>query len=397
MDKNRSTIYKIIVLGLSFVLGAVILEFSARALLKISRLDEKIKDVEYKMRHRNILPISRADTYLGWSFNPSSRGSLYTSDFYVEYSINSEGLRDKEISLNKPSGEFRILALGESTVFGQGIDYGRRFTEIIEDALENVEVVNFGVWGFGADQSLLFLERDGFKFQPDLVILFVFSDFFERCKFISKIGSLKPRFIPNQNKNGIELQDLGFLKSKFKPPTSVVVNPNIKISRAENKFFMRSNFFKLLFDIIRMEELKKVNQGFDRKTWEQIKRVSEKDLASNYDNESFEKLIYFILQRYRAVCEKHGVGFILVGNGFYSRKSFDSICRDLNIPFLDLSSVLSYASRIRRLNFNIDLHYNAFAHKVIGEYVSGYLQKKYNLNKNQNYNFEFLGKWKVGL
>ncbi|MCM8782258.1 MAG: hypothetical protein NC828_04340 [Candidatus Omnitrophica bacterium] len=115
--------------------------------------------------------------------------------------------------MDKPKEQFRILALGESTVFGVGINYGQRFTEIIEQLLSNVEVVNMAISGFGMDQSYLQLKREGFQYKPDLVILFSILDYPERCKDYYFWHRFKPRFVVNKNK--LELQNLDFVKKEF--------------------------------------------------------------------------------------------------------------------------------------------------------------------------------------
>lgn len=185
--------------------------------VKKAKLNEKIKYIEDASVHNSQSLIGcREDEKIGWGFKPNSESREITSDFDVVYSINSKGIRDKEISFEKLPEEFRIIALGESTVFGWGVNYGKRFSEIIEQILDNTEVINMGVGGFGMDQSFLQLERDGFKFNPDLVILFLFDDFIERCKdVIRDWGEFKPRFVLNEDKVDLVLQDLDFVKKNL--------------------------------------------------------------------------------------------------------------------------------------------------------------------------------------
>lgn len=391
MDKYKlkSAIHKIFLLGISICFSLVVLEVSAGSILKIYKLEEKVKYLEKKSHDNNRTPIGSFDQCLGWSFKPNVKGRGYSTDYQVDYFVNSKGLRDKEISLDKSPREFRILALGESTVMGQGVNYGQRFTEVIENSLENVEVVNMGVWGFGVDQSLLQLERDGFQFRPDLVILFVFFDFLDRCNYITPHLS-KPRFILNQDKSGIELQ-LRSVESKFKPPQYPTAKPEAKILIGIREFFRRSKFIALLYNIKRIRKLKQVKQKLENDR----QRGVQEERVRHYNRADFKQLIYFILQRYRAVCQAQGADFLLVNFESSKKKYLMRICRDLKICFVDLSGVFSYASQIRSLRFNIDPHYNEFAHRVIGEYTGAYLQKKYNLKQNKNYTYEFFGKWKI--
>lgn len=105
--------------------------------------------------------------------DPNTSVLATTSDFSVIYKTNSKGLRDKEYSYIKPKGKIRILAFGDSYTFGEGIEYGKRFTDIPENYYPNLEIINFGVPGWGIDQELLRFAAEGLKYSPDYVIIFI--------------------------------------------------------------------------------------------------------------------------------------------------------------------------------------------------------------------------------
>ncbi len=114
------------------------------------------------------------DDALGWSLVPGShmRSVDYGKGFDYLVEVNSLGLRDREIPEKRESGKKRILILGDSVAFGIGLDYGDRFSDIMQRALgDDVEVLNAGVPGWGNDQELLYYERKGRNLHPDLVIL----------------------------------------------------------------------------------------------------------------------------------------------------------------------------------------------------------------------------------
>lgn len=87
--------------------------------------------------------------------------------------MNSQGWRDAERSYEKPAGTRRIVVVGDSMVFGVGVDDGERFTEKLEQRLTRCEVLNLGVGAYGTDQELRVLELEGFRYHPDAVILVV--------------------------------------------------------------------------------------------------------------------------------------------------------------------------------------------------------------------------------
>jgi lysophospholipase L1-like esterase len=115
----------------------------------------------------------RIDRDLNWALIPnhtSTRGG-------AQCRTNSHGLRDQEIPLKKPSGTYRILVLGDSTVLGFAIPFEKTFSEQLERMLNDrnpetrFQVINAGVPGYSLYNCLIYLKRDGIQFDPDLIIL----------------------------------------------------------------------------------------------------------------------------------------------------------------------------------------------------------------------------------
>ncbi len=89
---------------------------------------------------------------------------------------NSLGFRDREHSIEKPPGTYRILVLGDSITQGFGIEANEDvFTSVLETKLRtkgvNAEVLNFGVSGYNTEQEVETLREKGVPFDPDLVVL----------------------------------------------------------------------------------------------------------------------------------------------------------------------------------------------------------------------------------
>lgn len=92
--------------------------------------------------------------------------------------INSDGLRGPETPLEPPPGTYRIALLGDSFIEGFEVPYSRTVGEVLERRLSAlrgtpVEVLNFGVGGYGTTQQLLTLRHKVWKYSPDLVLLAV--------------------------------------------------------------------------------------------------------------------------------------------------------------------------------------------------------------------------------
>lgn len=135
-------------------------------------------------------PLHPTDTYLvpqGWQSGtmelvPGADVREKTVEWDIRIRINSQGLRDREIPLEKAPGVYRILVLGDSQTFGQGVQAEETYAKVLERALpevdgRKVEVVNTGVPGTGTAHQLWYLEQKGWRYQPDAVVVgFYFND-----------------------------------------------------------------------------------------------------------------------------------------------------------------------------------------------------------------------------
>ncbi len=98
----------------------------------------------------------------------------------VPVKINSAGLRDREFSLDKPDGTYRILALGDSTTFGWGVLQDKTYAKVLEQRLNDnpppgkprhFEVINSGVGNYNTAQEVAYFKERGRLYHPDMVIL----------------------------------------------------------------------------------------------------------------------------------------------------------------------------------------------------------------------------------
>ena len=96
----------------------------------------------------------------------------------ISVDINSHGLRGPETLYAKPPGTFRILNLGDSVAMGWGIreedTYGRQLEMLLKQqgaGALHYEVINAGVPGWNPANELAYLQAEGFKYEPDLILL----------------------------------------------------------------------------------------------------------------------------------------------------------------------------------------------------------------------------------
>jgi len=93
----------------------------------------------------------------------------------VQIDISSQGLRDREYPLERPAGVRRIVVIGDSVTFGNGLEVGDTYPEQLEARFAGgerpVEVLNLGVGGYDIRNAVGRLELLGLAFQPDDVVV----------------------------------------------------------------------------------------------------------------------------------------------------------------------------------------------------------------------------------
>ncbi len=98
---------------------------------------------------------SQFDAELGWSTRPghvSADGTIH---------VNAQGLRaTREYAATRPSGMRRVLACGESFTFGEEVADAETWSARLEARVPALEVLNYGVGGYGTDQALLRVARE---------------------------------------------------------------------------------------------------------------------------------------------------------------------------------------------------------------------------------------------
>jgi lysophospholipase L1-like esterase len=155
----------------SLVLTFALLEIGARGWLAFLATPEQ-RDLY--ILYSDLKPSQFAWTphhYLGYYPTPNySKGNTHH---------NSLGYRGEEISLEKPAGVYRIVALGGSSTYDVRIEDDKQtFTAQLEAMLraahgsQSVEVINAGVPGYNSWEMLGNLEFRVLDLSPDLIIIY---------------------------------------------------------------------------------------------------------------------------------------------------------------------------------------------------------------------------------
>jgi len=161
-SRIRKLLAKLLLVFIGFAIGGVIAEVALRV--------AGYSFPEFYQR----------DEVRGVSLLPGAEG-WYRKEGEAYIRINSDGLRDREHTITKPEDTFRIAVVGDSYCEAFSVSPEEAFWSVMGKKLEEcnalpgkrIEVINFGVSGYGTAQELLTVREKVGKYSPDLVLLAV--------------------------------------------------------------------------------------------------------------------------------------------------------------------------------------------------------------------------------
>ena len=155
----------------------------------------------------------------GWSLNPGASFEWQGEGDRSFIRANQDGLRDREHTKQKPPKTFRIAVVGDSFAEALQVPMENTFWWKMRKQLNQkctalgdrkVEVINFGVQGYGTAQELMTLRHKVWEYSPDLVLLAFFpgNDIINNSKKL-EFYKRRPFFI---YQNGELIPDQSWLK-----------------------------------------------------------------------------------------------------------------------------------------------------------------------------------------
>ena len=111
---------------------------------------------------------------LHWMCRPNLQSFVSSSDGIV-LNTNLHGMREGPTSYIKDDNEYRIIVLGDSSNFGQGVSGEEMWSSQLESILsstgaQKISVLNAACPGWTTHQGVEVMESYGWKYEPDLVI-----------------------------------------------------------------------------------------------------------------------------------------------------------------------------------------------------------------------------------
>lgn len=178
------------------------------------------------------------DPELGWMPKTNFSALHQSYGFSVVVRQNGFGLRGPdELRVEKQPGRRRVLVLGDSYVWGYGVNQSELFSEP-EVHKSPDELLNFGVSGYGTDQELLYYLRRGTNFGVDEVVL-----------------ALTPY---NDIENNLAAEQYGYAKPYFTLADGLTLHrDHVRPRRLQgglNQFRLRSRVWNLIDEGVRSIE-----------------------------------------------------------------------------------------------------------------------------------------------
>jgi hypothetical protein len=309
----------------------------------------------------------------------------------IPYTVdtNSLGLRGPEISMVKPEGAMRIVALGDSVTDGFYVDNADTFPVLMEkylrDAGKNVEVVNAARGGASIDVEYNILRRYGMPLQPDVVVLTFVTNDIDDLRGVDKAA-----LVGDEDMKNVMLQGAAASEVFFLARTALgewILDTSLRMSHGNYRRFQRGMTAEELqarYDIPGGANFSKNLRHFEKK------HIDPNDSIVGYPalNAGHRETIAdygFVLGHMNDFLEGADIRLILAYcpsyNQVHDPKSSTELaeairgeCERRAIPFVDLTPAFREGVKTEVLHLApVDYHLTPAGNRVLGRGIADFL------------------------
>ncbi len=294
------------------------------------------------------------DPVLGWRGKKDIERRFHRPEFDVLVGHDEEGFRRPDPE--RPAHPRRkILILGDSIVWGWGVEQGELFSDHLQRALApEVAIYNRGVNAYSTGQELLLLRQEIDKRDYDTVLVLV-----SRTDIGDNIDDKKHR-------PAFDLVD-GELVARNQPPPGRLKNP---VERFVDDHSYAINFLSW--------QLAHMKRGEKAAEW---MHADAPPTPPNFESEPGYGVTKRLLEQIAAVCREHGVRLVfaygttfleqrdtMIESGF--RKLVADVAESEGAGFVELSGPLqTEANAGNEILFPGDKHWNAAGHRTASDAI----------------------------
>lgn len=347
--------------------------WKSRLLIAVSTVLLTLLSIEIAVRVIPLYPdtFEIYDPDLGWRMTPNKSGTylniLCLGEFTNRVTLNSHGLHDVEHSYEPPTNNtYRILMLGDSMVAALEVPLEQAFFRRLEAQLNDVgdisyEVIAAGHHGYSTSQELWYYEKEGRRYQPDLVILVIqpANDFLDNHASLRLVGTGSYPYYTLDNNNELMLHtpSIGEIPANWGGRS---INP------LHDTLYQISYLYRLLFR--RIDILKGIQENYDD--------PAHGDDPQRLLDEAWA-ITRAVISQLKNEVEADGAQFAVViapgvwrtqaeGESIYA--DFEKIMNDLGIPYLNLAPTFQASqSSSPPLIYACDHHWTARGHQLVAD------------------------------
>jgi len=284
--------------------------------------------------------VYQPNTVFASVYDPAGdRRGYFGADGKVVYRLNMFGLRGPDVSGMKQPNGFRVLCLGDSITFGEGVreedTYAMQLQKLLAAAMPDrkVEVLNEGVQGYGTKEEINSYHLLGAAYQPDVVIIGFFlndaMDFAETIRENDAANRELPLSRPAQISKIWET-----------------------LERRRHARAQQAEFFE------------SIRRSFQTRNWEDCK-----DALLTFRGEAIRRNFRLIVVIFPVLWQLDGA-YPLAD----VHKLVDDAFRDLGLEYIDLLDVYRGRDAESLWVHPTDQHPNEVAHRLAAERIAEYLQ-----------------------
>lgn len=337
-------------------------------------------------------PIFLPSDILPWELKKNAEGRQISpyDEFNVFVQTNSLGTRGAE-PLDKKENVKRILFLGDSFTYGQGVSDSDSYPRQLESLLNkrtflniNFDVVNAAYAdGYSPDAYYVYLAENIEKIKPDLVVMgfYVGNDVDDLCE--TKWTGIDAKGLPKRiqtiryiiDENGRRrLASIGIFRGK------ILYRINLFLySYFHSYVFIKNNLINILNSYASLKEGPYYSDHWNKRlesNWKKIEKIMA-EIKQELAGRNIPLVVVIINSRVQTVdtiwvqYKKKFSTYVL--DRLNPNKKVLSLCRKNNIYCLDLYDAFAGQDKQDDYYFAIDGHWNEKGHQLAAEAIYDFL------------------------
>jgi hypothetical protein len=164
--------------GIFILLTTLLLPFAAATPERRKRIYKRYYFPFFAIAFSSVLVIIPIEMFLRTDYSKQRVfGAFGQLPSRLQPTVNQQGYRDREHVIDNPGKSLRIVILGDSLTFGDGVADDEIYPRLLQrQAGLDVEIISLAKDGWGTADELAALRREGLAYHPQIVIVGVVTN-----------------------------------------------------------------------------------------------------------------------------------------------------------------------------------------------------------------------------